>query len=265
MASTPFSLEGQTVLVSGAGRGMGFEAAKLIAACGATVALTARTESQVNDAAAAIRADGGNAHAFSADVSEIAAHDDLIDRVETACGELTALVNIAGVSPFFARAERITPEQYDQVMGINERGTFFLTQAVAKRWIERSVGGSVVTVSSIAARVGLPRFSVYAMSRAAVEAMTKSMAAEWAAALDPPIRLNVVAPGFVETQFTEEVPGWYEQKTKDHTAMRRWGSSGEMAGAIAFLLSDEARYITGTVIEVSGGYGLWSLDPAPKS
>ncbi len=263
MAKNPFSLEGQVVLVSGAGRGLGLESAKLIARCGATVALTARTEPEVEAGAEAIRAEGGNAQAFRSDLGEIEAHDALIDRVEAACGELTGLVNVAGISPSFERAERITPEVYDQITAINQRGTFFLTQAVAKRWIDHGAGGSVVAVSSVAARVGLPRYSVYAMTRAAIEAMVKTLAAEWGHALEPPIRVNGVAPGFIKTQFAEPTPAWYQERTRAHTVLRRWGEAEEVAGAVAFLLSEEARYITGEVIDVSGGYGLWSLDPAP--
>ncbi len=264
MSKNPFSLEGRVVLVSGAGRGMGLESAKLIARCGATVAMTARTQSEVEAGAEAIRGEGGKAQAFRSDLGEIEAHDALIDRVEAACGELTGLVNVAGISPNLERAERLTPEQFDEIQRINQRGTYFLTQAVAKRWIEREAGGSVVTLSSFAARFGLPRNAAYAMCRAAVEAMTKTMAAEWAVSLKAPIRLNCVAPGFMDTRLLERLPPWYVRRSEGHTALRRWGRAEEVAGAVAFLLSEEARYITGAVIDVSGGYGLWSLDPAPK-
>ena len=263
MAENPFSLEGQVVLVSGAGRGMGLACAKLIAQCGGTVALAARTQSQVEAGAEAIRAAGGQAQAFRIDVGAIERHDAFLDEVEAACGELRGLVNVAGVSPSFARADQLTPEHFDAIQQVNQRGTFFLTQAVAKRWIEREVGGSVVTISSTAARFGLPRLSAYAMSRAAVEAMSKTMAAEWGFALTAPIRVNCVAPGWMATEFTGEIPAWYASKTENHAALRRWGQPEEVAGAVVYLLSEAARFVTGEVIDVSGGYGLWALDPAP--
>lgn len=263
MAKQSITLEGQTVLVSGAGRGIGRACAEAAAAAGATVALTARTESQVEEAAAAIRASGGSAHGFRADVGEIETHDALLDRIESTCGSLSGLVNIAGIAAGVGRAERVRPEDFDAVYRINQRGTFFMTQAVAKRWIAQSVGGAVVSLSSIAARVGVPQNLAYSMSRAAVEGMTVTLAGEWSHAVQPPIRVNCVAPGWIETELTADLPAWYMERCVEHTALRRMGNAEEVAGAVVFLLSDAARFITGETIEVSGGYGIWSVDRMP--
>ena len=115
------------------------------------------------------------------------------------------------------RAERISPEQFDEIVNINQRGTFFLAQAVARRWLARGAGGSIVSISSVSSISGLPRNSVYAMSRAAIDAMTKSMAAEWGFAVDPPIRVNGVAPGFIDTAMIGDLPEWYREKTRNHS------------------------------------------------
>ena len=263
MDETPFSLAGQVVLVSGAGRGIGRAAAELIGRLGATVALTSRTIAQVEEAAEGIRAGGGNAAAFRADVAEVEEHAALLDDVEEALGPLTGLVNVAGISPVLERGERVSVEAYDMIQAINQRGTYFLTQAAAARWIERGQGGAIVTISSVGAEFGLPRQAPYSMTRAAVEAMTKTLAAEWANAPAQPIRVNCVAPAFIDTPLTAPMPGWYRERVAAHTAMRRLGEDEECAGAVAFLLSEAASYITGTVIPVTGGYGLWSLDKPP--
>lgn len=250
----PFSLDGHTILVSGAGRGMGLETAKLLAELGATVAMTSRTESQIEAAAQAIRDDGYKAHAFPLDVAQIDSHNAVLDRVEAACGELTDLVNVAGVSPNLERAERVSPEQFDEIVNINQRGTFFLSQAIARRWLGRGAGGSIVSISSVSSISGLPRNSVYAMSRAAIDAMTKSMAAEWGFAVDPPIRVNGVAPGFIDTAMINDLPEWYREKTRNHSVQRRWGEPEEVAGAALFLASPEASFITGVTLPVDGGF-----------
>ena len=264
MSTSPFSLEDHVVLVSGAGRGIGKAAAQLIAQMGARVALTARTAAQVEEVAEQIRQDGGQAWAFRADLAQIDDHVGLIDDVERTVGPLTGLVNVAGISPILQRGERVTPAEYDQIMEVNQRGTFFLTRNVAARWIDEGRGGSVVTISSVGAEYGLPRQAPYAMTRAAIEAMTRTFAAEWAHAIPQPIRVNCVAPAFIDTPLTEPMPSWYRERVTEHTAMRRLGADDEVAGAVAFLLSDAASYITGTVLPVTGGYGLWSLDPPPS-
>lgn len=263
MITSPFSLDDHAVLVSGAGRGIGKAAAQLIAQMGARVALTARTASQIEDVAEAIREQGGAAWAFRADLAEVGDHEGLLNDVEETCGPLSGLVNVAGISPILQRGERVTADEYDQIMNVNQRGTFFLTRTVAARWIEQGRGGAVVTISSVGAQYGLPRQAPYAMTRAAVEAMTRTFAAEWAHALPQPIRVNCVAPAFIDTPLTEPMPGWYRERVTEHTAMRRLGVDDEVAGAVAFLLSDAASYITGAVLPVTGGYGLWSLDPPP--
>ena len=261
MSQSPFNLDGQVVLISGAGRGIGRAAAELIARMGARVAITARTVAQVEEVAQAIRDDGGQAWAFRADVAAIEDHESLLDDVEDTIGPLTGLVNVAGISPILQRGERITAEDYDHIQNINQRGTFFLTRNFAARLIDAERGGSIVTISSVGAEFGLPRQAAYSMTRAAVEAMTKTLAAEWSHSLTAPIRANCVAPAFIDTPLTEPMPGWYRERVESHTAMRRLGADDEVAGAVAFLLSDAASYITGTVVPVTGGYGLWSLDP----
>ena len=256
MSQSPFSLDGQVVLVSGAGRGIGRAAAELIAQMGARVAVTARTVAQVEEVAESIREENGQAWAFRADISAIEDHESLLDDIEDTIGPI-----VAGVSPILQRGERITPEDYDQIQNINQRGTFFLTRNFASRLIDAERGGSIVTISSVGAEFGLPRQAAYSMTRAAVEAMTKTLAAEWAHSIPAPIRVNCVAPAFIDTPLTEPMPGWYRSRVEAHTAMRRLGADDEVAGAVAFLLSDAASYITGTVVPVTGGYGLWSLDP----
>jgi len=264
MLENPFSLEGQVVLVSGAGRGIGLACAELIAQSGATVALSARTAEQVELSAAAINAAGGRAFGYAADAGEIDEHDALLDRIEAEAGALTGFVSVAGVSPSFARAEAITPAHFDEMVRINQRGTYFLTTAVARRWMDRGVGGSIVIISSVLAYTGVARLAAYAMTRGAVEAMAKSFAAEWAHVPAQPIRVNCVAPGWVASDFTSKLPAWYVERIEALTAMRRFAEPDETAGAVVYLLSDAAGNVTGSSLEVSGGWAKWSLDAPPS-
>lgn len=242
-----FSLEGRVAIVTGGGRGIGRAIAGAFAEAGARVALVARSADELERAAAEI---GG--HAYPADVSDPAAVDGAVAAVRERFERIDVLVNAAGISPVYKRAERIEPAEWDAILAVNLRGTFLCCRAVGPAMLERGAG-AVVNITSVAAAAGMPRLAAYAASKAGVLSLTRTLALEWAA---QGVRVNAVGPSFVRTEFTR---GLYEndalrQMIVDQTPLGRFGEPDDVVGAALFLASDASRYVTGETIYVDGGW-----------
>ena len=246
-----FRLDGRGVVVIGAGSGIGEAVAHVCAAQGAQVACLDLNHDAAERVAAAISAIGGRAVADRVDVADGAATDSAIDKARTWATRLDAVISTPSINvrkPIL----RYTEEELDRVLRVNVKGNFNVLKS-AGRVMTAQRSGSIVLFSSIRSLVVEPGQAVYAATKAAIVQMARTGAAEFAPF---GIRVNVVAPGVVETPLTAPIkanPEWYGAYA-DKSALKRWASPDEMAWPTVFLISDAASYITGTVLFVDGGW-----------
>lgn len=238
------------VIVTGASRGIGAAAARLLARRGFSVVVNyANDEKAAGEVASGIRAAGGAAVARRADVSKESEVAALFDAAERELGNLFGLVNNAAVTGGFSRLEQLSARNLQDVLAVNVQGTILCAREALRRM---SRGGAIVNVGSLAARTGgADDWVHYAASKGAVHSFTVGLAREVAAR---GIRVNCVAPGLIETGL-HAANGQPDrlQRLRSTIPMQRPGSAEEVARAIAWLLSDEASYVTGTILEVGGG------------
>jgi NAD(P)-dependent dehydrogenase (short-subunit alcohol dehydrogenase family) len=242
-----FSLEGRTAIVTGGSRGIGKAIAAEFVRRGARVIITARGQEALDEAARDLGPNAIASRCDNADPADIA-------RMVTEAFQLAPvdiLVNNAGISPFYKRAEQVTVEEWDSVSEVNLRGTFFCAVEVARRLFEAGRPGSIINVSSVGGSVPLDRLSAYGAAKGGIHQATRQLALEWA---DRGVRVNAIAPGWTETDFTSGLfaSRWRETLLSD-IPMGRFAQPDDVAGAAAFLASDASRYITGTVLFVDGG------------
>jgi len=249
LAKTPsFRLDGKRALVTGGGRGIGLAAASALAAAGAHVTLAARTLSDIEAAAAAIRARGEKADALALDVTDLAAVRDAVAHAEP----FDVLVNNAGTNrPAYLMD--VAVEDFDFVFGLNVRAAFFVAQAVARRLLEAKRAGSIINISSQMGHVGAARRTVYCASKHAMEGFTKAMAVELA---PHNIRVNSLGPTFLETPMTR--PFFQNEAFRNEVLgkikLGRLGQLEEITGAIVFLASDASSLMTGSALVIDGGW-----------
>jgi NAD(P)-dependent dehydrogenase (short-subunit alcohol dehydrogenase family) len=249
LAKTPSSrLDGRRALVTGGGRGIGLAAASALAAAGAHVTLAARTTTEIEDAAAAIRARGDQAEALVLDVTDLAAMQAAVAKAQP----FNILVNNAGTNRPKMLMD-VTIDDFDVVMGLNVRAAYFVAQAVARRLVEMKQSGSIINISSQMGHVGAARRTVYCASKHAMEGFTKAMAIELA---PHNIRVNSLGPTFLETPMTR--PFFENKAFRDEVLSKiklgRLGQLDELTGAIVFLASDASSLMTGSALVLDGGW-----------
>ncbi len=252
MDLSPFSLEGKRALVTGGGRGIGAACAQALAQAGAEVVVVSRTATQLQEVVHAIAARDGKAHAIPADLGNTAGVDALVAEMQRRWDHVDILVNNAAISPIFKRSTEVSDEEWRQILQINLDGTFQLTRAIGSCMIERQ-SGAIVNMTSVGAVRALPRLAPYTASKAALDQLTRVLAVEWASSS---VRVNAVAPAYIETAMTEGVHGSdrLRQQIEQRTPMGRFGQPQDVAWAVVFLASDAASYITGHTLFVDGGW-----------
>ncbi len=243
-----FGLDGRTALVTGASQGIGEAIARRLAAQGARVVLAARGMEKLETVAAAIAAEGGEAHALQLDLADAAGIADRLKTLPEKWGEIEVLVNNAGVTADGLLA-RMSLDQWRRVIDINLTGTFAVTRELV-RGMMRKRWGRIITISSVVGLMGNAGQANYAAAKAGLIGFTKSLARELASRK---ITANVVAPGFVETAMTAALSEATRQKMFADIPAARLGEAEEIAAAVVYLASEEAGYVTGQVLNVSGG------------
>jgi 3-oxoacyl-[acyl-carrier protein] reductase len=238
-------------LITGAAQGIGLATALKFAAEGATVIVCDVKQAGIDEAVAQCRALGATTEGWVMDVTQRAQVDAVVARVLAQFGRIDVLVNNAGITQD-ARLQKMTLEQFDRVIDVNLRGVFHCAQAVADSMVAQG-SGVILNASSVVGLYGNFGQTNYAASKFGVIGFTKT----WSRELGPKgIRVNAVAPGFISTPMVAAMPEKVLQDLSAKVALRRVGKPEEIANVYAFLASDEASYINGEVIEVSGGISL---------
>ena len=246
-------LSGRVAVVTGASKGIGAAIAEQLARDGAAVVVNfASSAAQAEAVVKKIQAAGGKAKSVRADVSKPGEARKLIEAAVAEFGKLDILVNNAGTYEFVPLAE-ITEQHFDHTFDVDVKGVLFATQAAANAF--DGVGGSVVNISSLASVANAATASVYSAAKAAVDSMTRTLSAE----LGPKkIRVNSVLPGPIETEGTANMKNFeqFRDLMIPRTPLGRVGYPSDIASVVAFLVSDDAAWITGQSIQVAGGLSL---------
>ena len=245
------SFEGKVVVVTGASRGIGRGIATAFAKQGATVACVATTEAGAAGTVAVIEAEGGKAKAYACDVSQSEAVDALFTAIVNELGTPAVLVNNAGINRDTLLI-RMKDEDWDKVVDVNLKGTFLCIRAVA-RVMMKARYGRIVNISSVVGQTGAAGQANYAASKAGLFGLTMSVAKELGSR---GITCNAVAPGFIETDMTEDLPAEMRESVIKTAPAGRLGTPADIAPAVLFLASEEAAYVTGQTITVDGGLTL---------
>jgi NAD(P)-dependent dehydrogenase (short-subunit alcohol dehydrogenase family) len=237
-------LAGQTALITGSTAGIGAETALLFAREGADVVVSGRDAARGAAIVQAIRDAGGDARFAAADLSDL----DSVARLAREAGDVDILVNNAALFPLAPLSEQ-TPASFDEAFAVNVRAPYFLAAALAPAMVAKGAG-SIVNVTTMAAEIGMPGLSVYGASKAALDSLTRTLAAELAGS---GVRVNSVSPGPTGTDMVLSMPAENVEGLRASLPLARLAAPEEIAEAILFLASQRASFVTGTRLAADGG------------
>jgi len=259
--SYQIDLAGRVALVTGASSGLGHQFALTLARAGCAVALAGRRIERLKELRAEIEGAGGDAHVVAMDVADPVSIRAAVAHAETEIGTLDILVNNAGVSTT-QKLTDVTPDDFDYVMNTNLRGAFFVAQEVAKRMIARArgaapgtyIGGRIVNVASVAGLRAVGQIGVYAMSKAGVIHMTRSMALEWGRY---GINVNAICPGYIDTEINHH--HWQTEggrKLVDMLPRKRVGKPKDLDAVLMMLCANESGFVNGAIVQADDGFNV---------
>jgi gluconate 5-dehydrogenase len=247
-----FDLTGKVALVTGGSRGLGLQMAEALGEMGARLAITARKQPELDEAAARLGKQGAEVLTVATDLGKLEGIPDLVDRVLERYGRVDVLVNNAGTS-WGAPAEDHPPEAWNKVMRLNLDATFFLSQAVAKRSMIPRRSGKIVNIASVSGLAGNPPWlqtAAYSASKGAVVNLTRELATEWGR---HNLNVNAICPGFFPSKMAQGVIDKQGPSIRAATPLGRLGGEEDLKGAVVFLSSEASRHVTGHCLVVDGG------------
>jgi|TARA_B100001996_G_scaffold140485_1_gene106815 3-oxoacyl-[acyl-carrier protein] reductase len=247
IAERIMNLEGQTALITGAGRGIGKTIALKLAESGADIVL-ADMSPEVAEVRVVVESLGRKCLTFEADVTDLEAIETMVKKIIEELGSIHILINNAGITQdnLFMRMK---PEQWSKVIDVNLNGVFNVTKAVIRSMVKQRTG-KIINISSVVGFSGNPGQVNYSSTKSALVGFTKSLAREVGAR---GVTVNAVAPGFIDTAMTQALNESQQEAILQQIPLGRMGDANDIANAVAFLASEEASYITGTILHVNGG------------
>lgn len=247
-----FSLKDKKALVTGGNTGIGLAMAKALARAGASIAITARNKEKNLRALEELKTINVNCHAYEFDLNDSSQIELLYSRISGDCGGIDILINNAGIHRR-NEAQNLSLEDFETVMRVNTTSGFLLSKYFAQERIKKGKSGNIIFTASLMSEASRPTTCAYTASKGAIRQMIKSLAVDWA---KYNIRVNGIGPGYINTNLNAHLIAdpEFDAWVKKRTPLGRWGEGDDFDGVVVFLASEAAKFITGQIIYVDGGF-----------